>query len=114
MKWFASSFNNHVHFEVQHAKFELVSQNPGEWVHTYNVRWNLERDLVDELDVVDMYPAGSVHAEELESMYIRILSGSFRSRLLDLCVIDNDQVIASELRKLQCPRVTTSTIQVPT
>jgi hypothetical protein len=70
--------------QLQHAKFKLVSQNPGESVHAYNVRWNLEGDLVDELAVADMYPAGSVHAEELESMYIRILAGSFSSRLLDL------------------------------
>jgi hypothetical protein len=123
-----------------------VSQNPGKSVHTYNVRWNLERDLVDELPVADMYPAGSVHAEELESMYIRSLSGSFSSRLLDLRVIggtliqivpggtrttdsdgglsvglqflqhavklDNDQIIASELRQLQSPRATTCTIQI--
>jgi hypothetical protein len=34
-----------------------------------------------------MYPAGSVHAEELESMYIRSLVGSFSSRLLDLGAI---------------------------
>ncbi len=59
-------------------------QNPGESVYAYNVRWNLERDLVDELAVVDMYPSGSVHAEELEVMYIRNLAGSFSSRLLDL------------------------------
>jgi hypothetical protein len=95
-----------------------------------------------------MYPAGSVHAEELESMYIRSLSGSFSSRLLDLRAIggtlsqivpgrarttdsdgglsvglqllqqhavklDNDQIIASELRQLQSPRATTCTIQIP-
>jgi hypothetical protein len=53
-------------------------------VYAYNVRWNLERDLVDELAVADMYPTGSVHAEELESMYILSLAGSFSSRLLDL------------------------------
>ena len=56
-------------------------------MHAYNVRWNLERDLVDELAVADMYPAGSVQAEELESMYIRSLAGSFSSRLLDLRTI---------------------------
>jgi hypothetical protein len=56
-------------------------------VHAYNVRWNLERDLVDELAVADMYPAGIVHAEELESKYIHSLAGSFSSRLLDLCTI---------------------------
>jgi hypothetical protein len=82
VKRLAATFKNHALFEVQHAKFKLVSQNPGESVHAYNVRWNLERDLVDELAVTDMYPAGSVHAEELESMYIRSLSGSFSSRLL--------------------------------
>ncbi len=64
-----------------------MSQNPGKSVHVYNVRWNLERDLVDELTVADMYPAGSVHAEELESMYIHSLAGSFSSRLLDLRAI---------------------------
>ncbi len=64
-----------------------MSQNPGESVHAYNVRWNLERDLVDEMTVADMYPAGSVHAEELESMYIHGLTGSFSSRLLDLRAI---------------------------
>jgi len=144
VKWLAASFNNHALFEVQHTKFKLVSQNPGESVHAYNVRWNLERDLVDELAVADMYPAGSVHAEELESLYIRSLAGSFSSRLLDLRAIggtlsqivppgarntdsdsglsvglqllqkhavklDNDQIIASELRKLQSPRATTRT-----
>jgi hypothetical protein len=87
VKWLAASFNNHALFEVQHAKFKLVSQNPGESVHAYNVRWNLERDLVDELAVADMYPAGSVHAEELECMYIRSLAGSFSCRLLDLRAI---------------------------
>jgi len=157
VKWLAASFNNHSLFEVQHAKFKLVSQNPGESVHAYNVRWNLERDLVDELAVADMYPAGSVHAEELESTYIRSLAGSFSSRLLDFHVqsglkfprtlsqivpggaratdsdgglsvglqllqqhavkLDNDQIIASELRQLQSPlqspRATTCTIQIP-
>ncbi len=56
-------------------------------MHAYNVRWNLERDLVDELAIAGMYPAGSVLAEELESMYIRSLAGSFSSRLLDLRTI---------------------------
>jgi hypothetical protein len=84
VKWIVSSLNNDALFEVQHAKYNLVSQNPGESVHTYNVRWNLERDLVDELAVTDMYPAGSVHMEDLENMYIRRLSVWFRSRLLDL------------------------------
>ena len=141
MKWLAASFNNHALFEVQHTKFKLVSQKPGESVHAYNVRWNLERDLVDELAVAEVYPAGSIHAEKLESMYIRSLAGSFSSRLLDLRAIagtltvpggardsdsdgglsvglqllqkhavklDNDQIIASELRKLQSPRATTT------
>jgi hypothetical protein len=87
VKWLASSFNNHALFEVQHAKFKLVSQHPGESVHAYNVRWNLERDLVDDLDVADLYPTGSVHAEELENMYILNLSGSLSSRLLHLLTI---------------------------
>ncbi len=86
MKWFAVSFNNHALFEVHHEKFKLA-QNPGESVHAYNVRWNLERDLVDELAVAEVYPAGSIHAVELESMYTRSLAGSFSSRLLDLCGI---------------------------
>ncbi len=99
-----------------------------------------------------MYPAGSVLAEELESMYIRSLVGSFSSRLLDLRAIggtlsqivpggarttdsdgglsvglhllqkhavklDNDQIIASELRQLQSPlqspRATTCTNRIP-
>jgi hypothetical protein len=127
-----------------HQKFKLVSQTPGESVHAHNVRWNLERDLVDELAGAEVYPAGSVHAEELENIYVRSLLGSFSSRLLDLRSIgntlsqamsgeardtasdggvsiglqllqkhavklDNDQIIASELRKLQSPRATTRT-----
>ncbi len=87
VKWLSASFNNHALFEVQHAKFKFVSQNPGESVHVYNVRWNLERDLVDELAVADMYPAGSVHAEEVEGLYIRSFAGSFSSRLLDFRTI---------------------------
>ena len=144
VRWLASSFNNHALFEVQHQKFKQVSQTPGESVHAYNVRWNLERDLVDELAGAEVYPAGSVHAEELENIYVRSLLGSFSSRLLDLRSIgntlsqvmpgeardtasdggvsiglqllqkhavklDNDQIIASELRKLQSPRATTRT-----
>jgi hypothetical protein len=87
VKWFTVFLNNDALFEVQHAKFKLVPQNPGESVNVYNVRWNLERDLVDELTVADIYPTGSVHTEDLESMYIRRFSGSFSSRLLDLRVI---------------------------
>ena len=64
-----------------------MSQNPGESVYAHNVRWNLERDLVDELAVPDMYPTGSVKVEEFENMYIHILSCSFSSRLFDLSVI---------------------------
>ena len=56
-------------------------------MYAYNVRWNLERDLVDELAVAEVYPAGTVHAMELESMYIRSLAGSFSSRLLELRAI---------------------------
>jgi hypothetical protein len=119
-----------------------VSQLPGESVHAYNVRWTLEKDLVDELAGAEVYPDGTIHAEQLESIYIRSLLGSFSSRLLDLRAIsgtlsqvmltgardtasdgslpvglhvlqkhavklDNDQTIASELRKLQSPRSTT-------
>ena len=131
MKWLTASFNNHALFEVQHTKFKLVSQNPGERVHAYNIRWNLERELVDEL--TELYPAGTVHEEELENMYVRSLLGPFSSKLTDLrairgtlnqvvgctrdttsegCVslglkllqkhavqIDNDHLVASELRK---------------
>jgi hypothetical protein len=134
VRWLTSTFNNHALFEVQHQKFQQISQNPGESVHGYNVRWNLERDLVDELAGAEVYPAGSVQAEELENRYVRSLLGSFSSRLLDLRSIgntlsqvmpgeardtasdggvsiglqllqkhavklDNDQIIASELRK---------------
>ena len=87
VKWLAATFNNRALFVVQHQKFQLVSQNPRELVHAYNVRWNLERDLVVDLTVAEVYPAGSVHAEEPESMYIRSLAGSFSSGLLDLRVI---------------------------
>jgi hypothetical protein len=144
VRWLTSSFNNHALFEVQHQKFQQISQTPGESVHGYNVRWNLEWDLVDELAGAEVYPAGSVQAEELENRYVRSLLGSFSSRLLDLRSIgntlsqvmpgeardtasdggvsiglqllqkhavklDNDQIIASELRKLQSPRATTRT-----
>jgi len=144
VRWLTTTFNNHALFEVQHQKFQQISQNPGESVHGYNVRWNLERDLVDELAGAEVYPAGSVQAEELENRYVRSLLGSFSSRLLDLRSIgntlsqvmpgevrdtasdggvsiglqllqkhavklDNDQIIASELRKLQSPRATTRT-----
>ena len=59
-----------------------MSQFPGESVHAYNVRWNLEKDLVDELAGAEVYPDGGIQAVELESMYIRSLLGSFSSRLL--------------------------------
>ena len=109
-----------------------------ESVNSYNVRWNLEKDLLDKLAGAEVYPDGSIQAVELESMYIRSLLGSFSSRLLDLRAIsetlsqvmpggaretasdgglsvglqllqkhavklDNDQIIASELRQLQSP-----------
>jgi hypothetical protein len=34
----------------------FLSQNPGESVHAYNVSWNLEWDLVDEMVVTEVYP----------------------------------------------------------
>ena len=46
-----------------------------------------EMDLVDELTVAEVYPAGNKHAVELERMYIRSLAGSFSSRLLDFRTI---------------------------
>jgi hypothetical protein len=49
--WISSSFNNHSLFEVQHGKFKKVSKIPGKLVNVYNVSWNLEKDLVDELGV---------------------------------------------------------------
>jgi hypothetical protein len=142
VRWLSDTFNNRALFEVQHGKFKQVSQLPGESVHAYNVRWTLEKDLVDELAGAEVYPDGTIHAEQLESIYIRSLLGSFSSRLLDLRAIsgtlsqvmltgardtasdgglpvglqllqqhavklDNDQTIASELRKLQSPRSTT-------
>ncbi len=113
-------------------------------MNAYNVHWNLERDLVDELDVVEVYPVGNIQTVDLENMYIHNLLGSFISRLLDLCSIgdtlnqvmsggsrdtisdsglsvglqllqkhsvklDNDQIISSDLRKLQSSRATTLT-----
>jgi hypothetical protein len=39
------------------------------------------------VSLADMYPAGSVHAEEFESLYIRSRAGSLSSRLLDLRAI---------------------------
>ena len=141
IRWLASSFNIRAHFELQHAKFKQLTQNPGEAVHVYIVLWNLERDLVEELAVAEVYPAGSVHEEEFENMYIRSLVISVSSKLYDLRAIggtlnqvmhggvrdtvsdgssklslglqllqkhavklDNDQLIASELRKLHSPR----------
>ena len=82
--WFASSFNLRDPFELQHEKFKMLSQNPGERVHVYDIRWNLERDLVDELAVAELYHAGSVHEEELENTYIRSLVGPLSSKLYDL------------------------------
>jgi hypothetical protein len=90
----------HALFEVQYEKFKRLSQNPGQSVHAYNVRWNLERDLVDELVVTEVYPVGSVHVVDLESMYIHILVGPFSSRLLDLHVIGDtlSQVVSGGAR----------------
>ena len=138
--WLAASFNLRDLFELQREKFRMLSQNPGERMHTYNIRWNLERDMVDELAVAELYPAGSVHEEELENTYIRSLVGPLSSKLYDLRAIqgtskqvmegardtasgcslslglqilqqhavrlDNEQLIASELRKLQSPHAT--------
>ena len=52
-----------------------MTQDPGERVHACNVHWNFERDLVDELTVTELYPAGSVHEKEFENMYIHSLVG---------------------------------------
>jgi hypothetical protein len=58
-----------------------------ESVNSYNVRWNLEKDLLDKLAGAEVYPDGSIQVVELESMYIHSLLGSFSPRLLDLSVI---------------------------
>ena len=81
----------------------MPTQNPGERMHVYNILWYLERDLVDELTVTELYPAGSVHEEELENTYIHILVGPLISKLYDLRMIRStlDQVMG-------CVRDTTS------
>ena len=140
VRWLTSKFNIRSLFEIQHEKFKQLAQDPGERVHAYNIRWNLERELVDELAGAELYPTGTVHEEELENMYVRSLLGPFSSKLTDLrairgtliqvvggtrdtasegCVslgltllqkhavqLDNDQLVASELRKLQSPHAT--------
>ena len=53
-------------------------------MHPYNIPWNLERDLVDELTVAELYPAGTIHEEELENTYIHSLVGPLSSKLYDL------------------------------
>ena len=87
VRWLASSFNLRDLFDLQHEKFKMMSQNPGERVHAYNIRWNLERDLVDVLAVAELYPAGSVHEQELENTYFRSLVGPLSSKLYDLRTI---------------------------
>ncbi len=84
VRWLTATFNVHALFELQHDKFKRLTQKPGESVHAYNVRWNLERELLDELALAEVYPAGSIHEVELENMYIRSLAGSFESKVLDL------------------------------
>ncbi len=42
-----------------------------ESVNSYNVRWNLEKDLLDELVVAEVHPDGSIQVVEVESMYIQ-------------------------------------------
>ena len=59
----------------------MLTQNPGERVHAYNLRWNLERELVDELVVTELFPAGTIHEEELENTYIHSLVGPLSSKL---------------------------------
>jgi hypothetical protein len=102
VRWLSTSFNNHALFEVQYGKFKQVSQFPGESVHAYNARWNLEKDLVDELTGAEVYPDGSIQAVELESMYIHSLLGSFSSRLLDLRSISETliQVMSGRAREM--------------
>ncbi len=75
VRWLTASFNVRDLFEIQHGKLKKLTQDPGERVHAYNLRWNFERDLVDELTVTELYPVGSVHEEELENMYIHSLTG---------------------------------------
>ena len=110
--WITTTFNVHTLFELHHDKFKRLTQNPGESVHGYNVRWNLEREIVDELALVEVYAVGSIHEVELENMYIHNLTGSFESKLLDLrrfqkhvVKSDNEQIIASEIHKINSPRV---------
>ncbi len=120
------STDHWTHFALMHCGPTVVSPWETEFGKPGNAgpgRWNLERNLVDELAVADVYPAGSIHAVVLESMYIRSLTGSFSSRLLDLRAIggtssqiapagardtasdgklDNDQTIASEFENTVC------------
>ena len=87
VRWLTSKFNIRSLFEIQHEKFKQLAQDPGERVHAYNIRWNLERELVDELAGAELYPTGTVHEEELENMYVRSLLGPFSSKLTDLRAI---------------------------
>ena len=87
VRWLASRFNIRALFEIQHENFKQLAQEPGERVHMYNVRWNLERELVDELAGAELYPVGSIHEEELENMYVRSLLNTFSSKLTDFRAI---------------------------
>ena len=49
--------------------------------------WGSKSGRSTDLPSFELYPAGTIHEEELENMYIHSLIGPFSSKLTDLHVI---------------------------
>jgi hypothetical protein len=84
VSWLCGQFKNPGLYQIQRRVFEdFTKQRSGESVYQCNHRWNLEKELLDELASANMYAPGT-YSCLLEDIYIRSLLLPLGNKLRDL------------------------------
>ena len=104
VRWLCGQFKNPGLYQIQRRVFEdFTRQRPGESVYQYNHRWNLEKELLDELASANMYAPGT-YSCLLEDIYIRSLLLPLGNKLRDLKAVGTTLLkILPNLRGAQDP-----------
>ena len=104
MRWLCKKFKNPGLYQIQRRVFEdFTKQRSGETVYQYNHRWNLEKELLDELVSANMYEPGT-YSCWFEDIYIRSVLLPLGNKLRDLKTVGTTLLkILPSLRDAQDP-----------
>jgi hypothetical protein len=96
-------FKNPGLYQIQRRIFEdFTKQRSGEAVYQYNHRWNLEKEIQDELASANMYVSGT-YSCLLEDIYIHSLLLPLGNKLRDLKTVGTLLKILPNLQGVQDP-----------